>query len=104
MKLSDVLVNVPGVNVWGNPEENIGGISYSSKTVQPGDLFVALKGEKADGNDFIGEAVDRGAIAVLSERKRPDHFQKTWIEVCNPGLLSLSARPIFMPTLRNNSK
>ncbi len=96
MKLSDVLVNVPGVNIWGNPEQNIRGISYSSKTAQPGDLFVALKGEKADGNDFISEAVDRGAIAVLSERKRPDHFQKTWIEVCNPRIaLALCAANFY---------
>jgi UDP-N-acetylmuramoyl-L-alanyl-D-glutamate--2,6-diaminopimelate ligase len=96
MKLSDVLVNVPGVNICGNPEENIRGISYSSKTVEPGDLFAALKGEKADGYDFIGEAVNRGAIAILSEREMPDRFPKTWIEVCNSRIaLALCASNLY---------
>ena len=60
MKLSDVLTGVPEVNIRGNPDENICGISYSSKTVQPGDLFAALKGEKAD------ERSDIYALGVLT--------------------------------------
>ncbi len=96
MKLSAILLNVPGAEIYGNPQEDIRGISYSSKTVQPGDLFAALKGEKADGNDFVEEAVDRGAIAVLSERERPYHFQKTWIQVCNPRIaLALCASNLY---------
>jgi UDP-N-acetylmuramoyl-L-alanyl-D-glutamate--2,6-diaminopimelate ligase len=96
MKLSDVLANVPGVTLCGSPEENIRGISYSSKAVQPGDLFVALKGEKADGYDFVGEALARGAIAILSEREKPDNFQKTWIQVCNPRIaLALCASNLY---------
>lgn len=83
MRLSDVLAEVPGGNICGNPDADIRGISYSSKTVRPNDLFTALKGEKADGFDFIGEAVDRGAIAVLSEREKPKNFPKTWIQVSN---------------------
>ena len=90
MKLPDVLAGVPGVNIQGNPEENICGISYSSKTVQPGDLFVAMKGEKADGNDFIEEAVDRGAIAILSAREKPENFPKTWISWSRAKRLSYS--------------
>jgi UDP-N-acetylmuramoyl-L-alanyl-D-glutamate--2,6-diaminopimelate ligase len=83
MKLSNVLAGVPGVNLCGNPDENIRGISCSSKTIQPDDLFAALKGEKADGYDFIGEALDRGAIAFLSDREKPENFPKTWIQVLN---------------------
>jgi UDP-N-acetylmuramoyl-L-alanyl-D-glutamate--2,6-diaminopimelate ligase len=83
MKLSNVLAGIPGVNLCGDPDKNIRGISHSSKTVQPGDLFAALKGEKADGYDFIGEALDRGAIAILSDREKPENFPKTWIQVLN---------------------
>jgi UDP-N-acetylmuramoyl-L-alanyl-D-glutamate--2,6-diaminopimelate ligase len=83
MKLTDVLANVPGVNIHGNSEEIIQGISYFSKTVQPGDLFIAMRGERADGYDFVREAEERGAIAVLSEREVPKRFQKTWIQVSN---------------------
>lgn len=96
MKLSDVLAGIPVVNIRGNTDENIHGISYSSKTVQPGDLFAALKGEKADGYDFIGEAVDRGAIAVLSDREKPENFPKTWIQVLNSRVaLALCAANLY---------
>ena len=42
-----------------------------SRTVQPGDLFVALKGERFDAHDFLADVVARGAAAVLVERE-PD--------------------------------
>ena len=44
------------------------GVSLDSRTTGPGDLFVALKGERADGHDFIPEAVARGAVGVLATR------------------------------------
>jgi UDP-N-acetylmuramoyl-L-alanyl-D-glutamate--2,6-diaminopimelate ligase len=96
MKLSDVLTGVPGVNIGGNLDENINGISYSSKTVQSDNLFVALKGEKADGYDYIEEAVERGAIAVLSDREKPGNFPKTWIQVPSPRIaLALCAANFY---------
>lgn len=39
-----------------------------SRAVTPGDLFVALRGERFDAHDFLGEAVNRGAAAVLVDR------------------------------------
>ena len=44
------------------------GISYDSRKVRDGHLFVAIKGEKTDGTQFVGEALERGAVAVASER------------------------------------
>ena len=49
----------------------IGSLAYRSQEVQPGALFFALKGFSADGHDFIGQAIDRGAVAVLCERVVP---------------------------------
>lgn len=46
----------------------ISSLSTSSLDVIPGCLFCAIKGERADGNDFVPDAVDRGAVCVLSER------------------------------------
>lgn len=43
-------------------------IVADARQVQPGDLFVAVRGHKTDGHYFVGEAVDRGAIAVVAER------------------------------------
>lgn len=45
----------------------IRGISYDSRRVQPGDLFVAIAGHYEDGHRFVGEAVRKGAVAVVGE-------------------------------------
>jgi UDP-N-acetylmuramoyl-L-alanyl-D-glutamate--2,6-diaminopimelate ligase len=45
---------------------DIAGITADSRDVVPGDLFVALPGQRADGRRFIGDAVARGAVAVLA--------------------------------------
>jgi hypothetical protein len=41
---------------------------YDTRTLQPGALYVALRGERFDGHDFAQAAVERGAAAVLGER------------------------------------
>ena len=50
------------------------GIEQNSRRVQPGDLFVAIRGHSADGHRFIPEAIQRGAVAVVAER--PSHLQE----------------------------
>jgi UDP-N-acetylmuramoyl-L-alanyl-D-glutamate--2,6-diaminopimelate ligase len=46
----------------------ITGIAYDSRAVVPGHVFVALKGVKADGAKFVQQAVERGAVAIVSEQ------------------------------------
>ena len=52
----------------GNFEQELGSIGIDSRAVAPGDLFVAYKGEKADGHNYISAAMDRGAACCLAER------------------------------------
>jgi UDP-N-acetylmuramoyl-tripeptide--D-alanyl-D-alanine ligase len=47
------------------------GVSIDSRTVMPGDLFVALRGPNHDGHDFVAAALARGAVAAIVERQ-PD--------------------------------
>lgn len=47
-------------------------IATHSAQIRPGDLFVALKGEKTDGAAFVGEAISRGASLALSSREEND--------------------------------
>ena len=47
------------------------GVAYDSRRVAPGQVFVALKGLTADGSGFIGEAIGRGALGVVSEPGTP---------------------------------
>jgi UDP-N-acetylmuramoyl-tripeptide--D-alanyl-D-alanine ligase len=46
------------------------GVSIDSRTLKPGDLFVAIKGPKHDGHEFVDEALKAGAAAVMIEPKR----------------------------------
>ncbi|MCL2627549.1 MAG: UDP-N-acetylmuramoyl-L-alanyl-D-glutamate--2,6-diaminopimelate ligase [Oscillospiraceae bacterium] len=48
-------------------DEKIGGICYNSAEVRQGDVFVAIKGFKTDGHDFMDEAVKKGASCVICE-------------------------------------
>lgn len=49
-------------------ESELGRVVIDSREVTPGDFFVAYKGEKADGHDYITAAFDRGAVCCLTER------------------------------------
>jgi UDP-N-acetylmuramoyl-tripeptide--D-alanyl-D-alanine ligase len=45
-------------------------VHTDTRTLQPGDLFVALKGERFDANDFIAQARDKGAVAAIAQPGR----------------------------------
>ncbi len=51
-----------------NEYAELGSVVIDSRCVQPGDLFVAYKGERADGHDYISTALDKGAACCLAER------------------------------------
>ncbi len=66
MKLKNIIKKLDGiVRVDGKTNLEIAGIACDSKTVKPGYMFIALKGSKVNGADFIDEAIDRGANAIL---------------------------------------
>ena len=60
---------------------DVQGLDYDSRRVQPGFLFFAFPGSRADGCQFAGDAAARGAVAVASESPAPDGFPLPWIEV-----------------------
>ena len=45
------------------------GISFDSSKVKKNDIFFAIKGSKIDGNDFISDAIKRGAKIIVTEKK-----------------------------------
>jgi UDP-N-acetylmuramoyl-L-alanyl-D-glutamate--2,6-diaminopimelate ligase len=69
MLLLKALEQIPGIDWTGNPDADIRGISYDSRSVRQGDLFVAIKGEKTDGALYAAQAIDKGAAAVACERR-----------------------------------
>jgi UDP-N-acetylmuramoyl-L-alanyl-D-glutamate--2,6-diaminopimelate ligase len=81
MKLRDVLQGVTALAPAANGDEEIRGIAYNSKSVKPGFLFAALKGENRNGMDFVAEAEANGAVAVLSSWPKPAAARLAWIKV-----------------------
>lgn len=64
-----ILREITGGEVRGDlPLAEITGVVRDSRHVRPGNLFAALRGERADGHDFIPMAADKGASCVLCER------------------------------------
>jgi UDP-N-acetylmuramoyl-L-alanyl-D-glutamate--2,6-diaminopimelate ligase len=53
--------------VRGDPATPVGGVTQDSRSVSPGDLFVAIPGLEHDGREFIPDALRRGAVAVAAE-------------------------------------
>ena len=54
------------------------GVAYDSRAVTPGQIFVALKGQHADGTSFARQAIERGAAAIVSEQAAPDGVHVPW--------------------------
>lgn len=65
MRLADILKDIEYTIVKGNVDVDIRGICYDSRKSKEGSMFVAIKGFKSDGADYICDAVERGAVAVL---------------------------------------
>jgi UDP-N-acetylmuramoyl-L-alanyl-D-glutamate--2,6-diaminopimelate ligase len=70
MKLAHILT-VDAVSDARFAALELGGISADSRTIKPGDLFVAMAGTKDDGLRFVRQAITSGAAAVMAERVPP---------------------------------
>jgi UDP-N-acetylmuramoyl-L-alanyl-D-glutamate--2,6-diaminopimelate ligase len=70
MKLADLLT-ADAVSDARFAALDIAGVSADSRTIKPGDLFVAVAGAKDDGLRFVGQALASGAAAVMAERVPP---------------------------------
>lgn len=68
MELKELLKNIKPVSVEGDiAGKSISGIFYDSRNVKKNSIFVAIKGYKTDGHNFIGDAINRGASVVILE-------------------------------------
>ncbi len=67
MKLERLLEDILTLNIKGAVNVEIEGITYDSRKVRPGGLFVAIQGHQVDGTQYITEALSNGAVAVVSE-------------------------------------
>ncbi|MGM0462759.1 MAG: UDP-N-acetylmuramoyl-L-alanyl-D-glutamate--2,6-diaminopimelate ligase, partial [Fibrobacterota bacterium] len=80
MKLSTLIKELDTIRVVNGEDPDITDITYDSRRVQKNSLFVAVSGFTRDGNDFIPQALDQGAAAVISENL-PQNDSPVWVQV-----------------------
>jgi UDP-N-acetylmuramoyl-L-alanyl-D-glutamate--2,6-diaminopimelate ligase len=85
MRLAKLLrgIEIKEASAYGDLE--IVQLAYDTRKANPGTLFVAIRGEKTDGNRFVTDAIARGAIAIASEQPRPETIPAriAWVEVAD---------------------
>ncbi len=81
MKLGDLLRELPVLHAGADAAAEVSSLAYNSREVRPGTLFFAIHGEKADGHEYIPQALERGAVAVVSEQAAPPELASRWIQV-----------------------
>jgi UDP-N-acetylmuramoyl-tripeptide--D-alanyl-D-alanine ligase len=83
LSIHDVKIATDGSLASGHSGVSVTGVSIDSRTVSPGELFVAIAGKHFDGHDFVGEAAGRGAVAALVHRDVPGGEGLTVVRVAD---------------------
>ena len=91
MKLSDLLKDIPVLETNVDPNMDIAGVSFDSRRVEPGHMFVAITGYAADGHRYIPMALDKGASCVLCERRPEGDIPYILVPSSRPALALLGA-------------
>lgn len=84
--LRDLAGDLPAelaANAEGDMSISVTAITHDSREVTPGSLFVALKGDRADGHDFIPQALARGAAALVVSEELPEPVAVPVIRLSN---------------------
>jgi UDP-N-acetylmuramoyl-tripeptide--D-alanyl-D-alanine ligase len=69
LTLAEVLAGTGGTVAAAPGERSLSGVSIDSRTIRPGELFVAIEGPRFDGHAFLREAAERGAAAAVVHRE-----------------------------------
>ncbi|BBB93266.1 MAG TPA: UDP-N-acetylmuramoyl-L-alanyl-D-glutamate--2,6-diaminopimelate ligase [Methylomusa anaerophila] len=95
-QLQKLIELLPDVTVTGSPDRIIESITYDSRRVTPGALFICLTGNKVDGHNYIIDAYDKGAVAVLVEKNFPQTIEGlTVIKVASTRAAMQQIAPYF---------
>jgi len=84
----------PAIKWGGTSDAEIRGVCEDSRVAEPGDLFIARSGTRTEGAKFIGQAIQRGAVAVVTAEKIPD-CRLPQIVLSDPGAVASAIAHIF---------
>ena len=68
LSMGEIARAANGVLMNFEEESEVSGVSTDSRTINPGDMFIALAGENFDGHDFIDKAIEKGAVLAVTQR------------------------------------
>ena len=101
MQLKILAGAIPVRQVIGPLDRAVESIAYDSRRVQRNGLFVALRGEKNDGHEFIGQAIENGASVIVAEREEKNpRATCLLVENTRPALADLAATFYGLPARR----
>ena len=102
MQLRELMKNIQFTGTPDNRE--ISAVTYDSRKVKPGTLFVAISGMQTDGHDFIPQAIENGAVAILSNGRSPKTQAVPIFQVKDPrlALSHISAQFYGNPSMAMN--
>jgi len=90
MRLEKLLAGLEVLQINADLNTEILNITVDSRKVKPGDIFVALRGERTDGHKYITQSVLNGAAAVLCEEKPDDNIPYVLVENTEYALAVIS--------------
>ncbi len=83
-------IDLNGSNIQTDPD--ISSIHSDSRSVKPGGLFIAVKGFETDGHNYINDAFERGAVAVVSEQRMQGNPMVVQVKDTRKAMASIAAR------------
>jgi UDP-N-acetylmuramoyl-L-alanyl-D-glutamate--2,6-diaminopimelate ligase len=102
--LHDLLLGVDVLEMTGDTALSVRGVACDSRKVSAGEMFVAIRGTKQDGGRFVDDAVNRGAVVIVSEDAGSSVRGCVWVRVSNArkALALIAANHYGHPSSRLN--
>ncbi len=91
MRLSELMADLPS-QVYNMGDIEINSIEFDSRKVKPGSLYVAVKGDRYDGHDFIRDVERAGAVAVITEHRVATHLPQIVLDNTRDMIGKLAVR------------
>jgi UDP-N-acetylmuramoyl-L-alanyl-D-glutamate--2,6-diaminopimelate ligase len=82
VKLADLAKAINAIAATGNLDADACDVTHDSRACKSASVFVAIRGEKFDAHQFIPQAIEQGAVAIISEQSAEETAEATaWIQV-----------------------
>ena len=100
--LEQLTQGVEIIDATSGLELPVSGVCYDSRLVEKGNLFVCIPGAHTDGHEFIGDAVSRGAVAIVAQTEKPAGLTAGFVRVrdSRAALAAISANFYDHPASR----